>query len=43
MLARESAVDRKISFTLNLGGDITRGTYTISSAGEPSFSAASGT
>ena len=41
VLGEMNTVDRKISFTLNLGGDITLGTYTISSAGEPSFSTAS--
>ena len=42
VLGEMNTVERKISFSLNLGGDITRGTYTISTAGEPSFSAASG-
>ena len=35
-LGEMNTVDRKITFTLKLGGDITRGTYTISS-GVPSF------
>lgn len=41
VLGEMNTVDKKISFTLNFGGDITRGTYTISTSGEPSFSAAS--
>lgn len=41
VLGEMNTVDKKISFTLNFGGDIARGTYTISSAGEPSFSTAS--
>ena len=41
VLGEMNTVDRKISFTLNLGGDITQGTYTISTAGEPTFSASS--
>lgn len=41
VLGEMNTVDRKISFTLNLGGDITKGTYTISTAGVPSFSTAS--
>ena len=36
VLGEMNTVDRKISFTLNFGGDITRGTYTISD-GVPSF------
>lgn len=35
-LGEMNTVDRKISFTLKLGGDIERGTYTITS-GTPSF------
>ena len=38
-LGEFNTVDRKITFTLKLGGDITRGTYTISS-GTPSFTPA---
>lgn len=41
VLGEMNTVDRKISFTLNLGGDITRGTYTITD-GVPSFTAAIG-
>ena len=41
VLGEMNTVDKKISFTLNFGGDITRGTYTISTSGKPSFSAAS--
>ena len=39
-LGEMNTVDRKISFTLKLGGDITRGTYTITD-GVPAFTAAS--
>lgn len=42
VLGEMNTVDRKISFTLNLGGDITRGTYTVSTAGVPTFTPASG-
>ena len=35
-LGEMNTVDRKISFTLNLGGDITRGTYTVAN-GVPTF------
>lgn len=38
VLGEMNTVDRKISFTLNLGGDITRGTYTLTN-GVPSFTA----
>ena len=41
VLGEMNTVDRKISFTLHLGGNITKGTYTISS-GVPSFTEASG-
>lgn len=34
-----NTVDRKITFTLKLGGDITRGTYTITN-GVPTFTEA---
>ena len=40
-LGEYNTVDRKISFTLHLGGNITRGTYTVSTAGVPSFEPAS--
>ena len=43
VLGEMNTVDRKISFTLNLGGDIALGTYTISTAGVPTFTASSGT
>lgn len=39
-LGEMNTVDRRISFTLNLGGDIARGTYTITD-GVPTFTAAS--
>lgn len=39
-LGEMNTVERKISFTLHLGGDITRGTYTVA-AGVPTFEAAS--
>ena len=39
VLGEMNTVDRKISFTLNLGGDITRGTYTVT-AGVPTFAPA---
>lgn len=38
-LGELNTVDGKLSFTLKMGGDITKGTYTITS-GVPSFSAA---
>ena len=37
-LGEMNTVDRKISFTLKLGGDIERGTYTVE-AGKPTFKA----
>jgi hypothetical protein len=40
-LGELNTVDGKLSFTLQLGGDIVRGTYTITS-GVPSFTPASG-
>ena len=39
-LGEMDTVARKVNFTLKLGGDITRGTYTISN-GVPTFTAAS--
>lgn len=36
-LGEWNAVDGKISFTLNLGGDVKRGKYEISSSGEVTF------
>ena len=40
-LGELNSVDGKLSFTLKLGGDISKGTYTITS-GVPSFTPASG-
>lgn len=36
-LGELNTVDGKLTFTLNLGGDITKGTYTISAGGVPTF------
>ena len=40
-LGELNTMDGKLSFTLKMGGDITKGTYTISTAGVPTFSTAS--
>lgn len=41
ILGEMNTVDKKISFTLRFGGDISRGTYTITS-GVPTFTPANG-
>jgi hypothetical protein len=41
-LGELNTVDGKLSFTLKLGGDITRGTYSVSTAGVPTFTTAAG-
>ena len=39
-LGEFNTVDRKITFTLKLGGDIKKGTYSIASGGAPTFTPA---
>ncbi|MBE5807643.1 MAG: hypothetical protein E7317_04810 [Clostridiales bacterium] len=41
-LGELNTVDGKLSFTLKLGGDIEKGTYTINESGVPTFTAAAG-